>query len=112
MTTDYVHVVTMLLVATAVKLGLVFLPLLLPPTLLVSFPQVLVDGSLTLDSLFTMSTRDLRELLQRREIPVEDTRKLMSYLDFLTTFYGKCTFRVGCCDPTTTSLLTWLVCFL
>ena len=39
MTTDYVHVVTILLVATAVKLGLVFLPLLLPPTLL-SFPSL------------------------------------------------------------------------
>jgi len=45
-----------------------------------------------LDSLFAMSTPDLKELLQRREIPAEDTTKLMSYLDFLTTFYGKCVY--------------------
>lgn len=61
-----------------------------------------------------MSTPDLKELLQRREIPAEDTTKLMSYLDFLTTFYGKCvcTFRVDCSDPVTTSLLTQLCVFV
>lgn len=48
-----------------------------------------VEGSLTLDLLFSMVNPELEQLMMRCCIVTSEGKKLVTALDLLTTYYGK-----------------------
>ena len=51
--------------------------------------QALLNDSLTLDSLFLMAPSDLEQLLVKYDINPDDSRRLVTCLDQLNSFYGE-----------------------
>lgn len=47
------------------------------------------EENLTLDTLFSMSTAELEQLMSKYSIAVADVKKLLSSLDLLSTYYSK-----------------------